>query len=149
MDKPDHAEELDGIVDLMVSEGPHDTFDKYWSLYKESVYIPEPEGVYFRTSQDTTYRNIVIAGDNRIVDIEADETSAIQAISISPYRTLSRVGLYVGSLATLPRTQGSLLTVVCRITGSDSLGPYWSAHTVEEVARLRKFARILVEAISF
>ena len=149
MTDSNYSKELDDIVALLISEGPYDIFEKYWSLYKESVYISEPKGIYFRISSDATYRNVVIADENKIVDIEADESSNIQAISISPYRTLTRVGLYIGSLATLPRTQGSLLTAVCRITGSDSLGPYWSAHTEEEVVRLRKFASFLVDAISF
>ena len=147
-DQP-YADELNNVVREILSQGPHETFDKYWKLYQESAYIKNPDGLYFRINEDATYRNLAIAGDNRIVDIEADEASNIQAISVSPYRTFSGVGLYLGAIPSLPRSQGSLLTVVCRVTGSNSLGPYWIAHSEEEVGRLRDFAKALVNAVSF
>ena len=143
-----YAEQLDSLVACMLSQGSHELFERNWKLYQESAYISEPDGFYFRGIQDATYRNIAVAGDNRIVDIEADETSDhLAGISISSYRAFSGVGLYIGSIPNLPRTQGSLLTVVCRGTSSASLGPYWSAHDEEEAGRLRDFAKILVKAV--
>ena len=143
-----YAEQLDSLVACMLSQGSHELFERHWKLYQDSVYISEPEGFYFRSSQDATYCNIAVAGDNRIVDIEADETSNHSGISISSYHALSGVGLRLGSIPNLPRTQGSLLTVVCRGTSSAPLGPYWSAHDEQEAGRLRDFAKILVEAVS-
>ena len=143
------SDDLEDLVSFMLSRGPHEKFEKYWTMYKECASINKPEGIYFRINEDATYRNIVVAGDCRIVDVEADENSNTEAISVSPYRALSGVGLYIGAIATLPRTQSSLLTVVCRVTGSNSLGPYWSAHTQEEVERLRNFANVLVQAVSY
>lgn len=143
------ADQLGRVIQEILLQGPHEKFEKYWKLYLDSAFIEKPDGLYFRISQDATYRNLAIVGDSRIVDIEADETSNIQAISVSPCRTLSGVVLYVGSIPSLPRSQGSLLTVACRATGSNSLGPYWSAHNEEEIVRLRKFAKILVNSVSF
>ena len=144
-----YAEQLNSAVDGLFSQGPHEKFEKYWKLYKESAYINEPKGIYFRISQDETYRNIVVAGDNRIVDVEVDESSGVEGVSVRPYRVFSGVGLYMGSIPTLPRTNDSLLTVVCVLGGSTSIGAHWSAHNQEEVERLRSFSRILVKAISF
>ena len=141
-------DDLESWISFTLSRGPHEKFDKYWNLYRGTAFINKPEGLYFRINEDATYRNIVVAGDGRIVDIEADESSNTEAISVSPYRAFSGVGLYMGAIATLPRTESSLLTVACRVSGSNSLGPYWSAHNQEEVERLRTFANILVKAVS-
>ena len=148
MDELNYAKELDDIVNRMVSEGPHENFDKYWSLYKESAFVPEPEGIYFRISENWTYRNLAIAGDNNIIDIEADETSDVSAISVIPYRAFSEVIFHVGLIPTLPRTKNSLLNVLCRLTGSTSHSPYWCAYNEEEAERLRGFAKVLIRAVS-
>ena len=105
-------------------------------------------GIYFRISQDASYRNLVIAGQTAIVDIEADETNSDERdVFVSPYRSLSRVMLHDGPMPTLRRTQNALLTVAC-LTESNSIGPYWSAHSEDEVGRLRRFAGILVKVVS-
>ena len=145
-----YLKELDNIVNQMVSQGPHEAFKKYWDLYKETAYISDPKGFYFRFSQDATYRNIVIAGETGIVDIEADENNGDdRTILVSPYRVLSGVIFHMGPILTLPRTQNSLLTVACRVGGTTTLGHYWNAHDDEELERLRGFAKILVKAVSF
>jgi hypothetical protein len=143
-----YVKELGNIVAQMLSQAPHEEFKKYWELYKETAYIPDPKGIYFRISQDATYRNVVLAGENGVVDIEVDENSVDDRdIYVTPYRTFSGVILHLGPILTLPRTQSSLLTVACRV-GTTSIGPYWSAHSEDEVERLRGFAKILVKAVS-
>ena len=143
-----YAIELENIVTSMLSHGPHDTFKKCWELYKETAYISDPIGIYFRISQDSTYRNLVIAGQTGIVDIEADENGGDDRdIYVSLYRAFSGIILHMGPILTLPRTQNSLLTVACR-AGTTSIGHYWSAHSENEVERLRSFAKILVTAVS-
>ena len=142
-----YSADLESIVNQMLSQSPHEQFKRYWGLYKETAYISNPKGFYFRISQDATYYSIVIAGDTGIVDIDADEDSGHYGeISISPYRHLSAVLLHMGPVPTLPRTQNSMLTVACRV--GPIIGPYWSAHSEDEVERLRKFAKILVKSIS-
>ena len=143
-----YVKELGNIVAQMLSQAPHEEFKRYWELYKETAYIPDPKGIYFRISQDATYRNVVLAGENGVVDIEVDENSVDDRhVSINPYRTLSSVIINTGPRPTLPRTQNSLLTVTC-LRGPSSIGPYWSAHNEDEVERLRNFASILVKAVS-
>ena len=144
---PNYSEELDNIVNQMLSQSPHEQFKTYWELYKETAYISDPKGFYFRISQDATYRNIVVAGDTGIVDIEVDEDSSNDGyISVSPYRRFSAVFLHMGPVPTFPRTQNSLLTVACYT--ESGIGPYWSAHSEDEVNRLRNFAGILVKSVS-
>ncbi len=148
MNEHNYQKELDNALTLMFSQGPSEAFERCWDLYKETAYISNPKGIYFRISRDGTYRNIVIAGENGIVDIEADESSgADRDISVSPYRALSGVILHMGPIQTIQRTQNSLLTVAC-LVGTTSIGPYWSAHSEEEVDRLRNFSRTLVKALS-
>ena len=55
------TDNLDIIVNRMLVQAPHEEFKKYWELYKKTAYISDPKGIYFRISQDATYRNIVIA----------------------------------------------------------------------------------------
>ena len=142
------TDDLDNIVNQMLSQAPHGAFAQCWDLYKETAYISDPMGIYFRISQDATYRNIVIAGEKGVVDIEADENNADEReIYVSPYRALSGVVLHLGPIRTLPRTQNALLTVAC-LTDSNSIGPYWCAHSEDEVKRLRGFAGILVKEVS-
>ena len=142
------TDNLDIIVNRMLVQAPHEEFKKYWELYKKTAYISDPKGIYFRISQDATYRNIVIAGGSGIVDIEADENNIDDRdISFSPYRALSTVIIQMGPIRTLPSTQNSLLTVTC-LMGPRSMGPYWSAHDEDEVERLSIFAKILVNMVS-
>ena len=148
MAKPNYADELQTAVNQMLSQRPCSAFEKYWNLYKETADIPNPKGIYFRINQDATYRNIAIAGEKGVVDIEADEYDADRGeVSFSPYRALSAVRLQMGPILTLGDTENSLLTVVC-LVGTTSMGPYWSAHSEDEVERLRGFARILVKEVS-
>lgn len=148
MSGSNHSEELENIVNLMLSKSPNEQFRKYWELYKETAYISEPKAFYFRTSQDATYRNVVIAGDSVIVDIEADENVAEgRGVYARPYKSLSAVILHLGPIQTLDRSQNARLTVAC-LTESSSLGPYWSAHSEGEVQSLQKFAEILIEKVS-
>ena len=148
MADPIYSEELDNIVNQMLSQSPHEQFKRYWELYKETAYISDPKGFYFRISQDAIYRNIVIAGDTGIVDIEADENSGNdRQISVAPYRSFSAVFLHMGSVPTLPSTQNALLIVACRVE-PPNIGPYWSAYNEDEVKRLRSFAKILVKSVS-
>ncbi len=142
------SENLDSVVNHMLSQGPHQTFETYWELYMASAFISEPKGIYFRVSQDSTIRNIAIVGDGKIVDIEADENSDASAISVSPYGAFSEVILHTGLIPTLPRTQKSMLNVLCRLAGSTSLSPYWCAYNEEEAERLRDFAKILIQVVS-
>ena len=144
---PGYLEELEKIVNQMLSKSPHEQFKRCWELYKETAYVSAPKGIYFRISQDATYRNIVIAGDTGIVDIEVDEDSGNEGyISVSPYRRLSAVLLHMGPVPTLPHALDALLTVACHT--ESGIGPYWSAHSDDEVNRLRSFARILVKSVS-
>ena len=105
-----YAEQLDSLVACMLSQGSHELFERHWKLYQDSVYISEPEGFYFRSSQDATYCNIAVAGDNRIVDIEADETSSVS--SSGPLRHINQL---------LPR--------IIRCRSSPGLHPESSTHT--------------------
>ena len=147
LDRP-CAKELEGIVESMLSQSPHDMFKRCLALYGETAHISEPRGFYFRITEDAAYRNLVIAGDSGIVDIEADESSSEdREVSIYPYRSIMSVILHVGSIPTLPRTRNSLLTVAC-LSASNSIACYWSAHSEDEGERLSSFAGILVKAIS-
>ena len=147
MSGPNYSEELENIVKQMLTTSPHEQFRKYWEMYKETAYISAPKAIYFRISQDATYRNIAIAGDTGVVDIDADENvGGNTGVSVSLYRSLSEIILHMGPLLTLSRTQDSLLTVACRV--GPGIGPYWSAHSEDEVERLRKFAKFLVESVS-
>ena len=148
MAEHNYTDELQNAVSKMLSQSPHELFEKLWELYNETTFVANPKGIYFRVSSDATYRNLVVAGETSVVDIEADETNADgREISVSPYRAHSAVILHMGPILTLPDTQNSLLTVACLI-GSNSIGPYWSAHNEDEVERLRRFARILVKSVS-
>lgn len=143
-----YQQELDNAVAFLLSQGPSRIFEEHWELYKDTVCISDPKGIYFRINQDATYRNIAIAGEKGVVDIEADEHDADRReVSFSPYRALSAVRLQMGSILTLEDTEDSLLTVVC-LVGTTSMGPYWSAHSEDEVKRLRGFAGILVKEVS-
>lgn len=148
MSGPNHSEELENIVNQMLSKSPNEQFKRCWELYKETAYISDPKGIYLRISQDATYRNLAIAGDTGVVDIEADENNSDdRGISVSPYRTFSAIIFRLRPIPTLPRTLNSLLTVA-GVVGGSSYGPYWSAHSEDEVKRLRIFAGILAKEIS-
>ena len=143
-----YTDELKGAVARLLSQRPHENFERLWELYKETAYVSIPKGIYFRITQDATYRNLAIAGDTGVVDIEADENNSDdRRISVSPYRTLSAIMFRLGPIPTLPRTLNSMLTVA-GVVGGSSFGPYWSAHSEDEVKRLRTFAGILTKEIS-
>ena len=140
--------ELETIVSHMLSRAPSADFKRYWELYKEIAFIPDPKGIYFRISQDATYRNLAIAGQTGIVEIETEESSTDNALLFTPYSTFSGVIFRLGLIPSLPHTEDSLLTVVCRVSGNTSLGHYWCAQDEAEVDRLRNFAKILVNEVS-
>ena len=142
------SEQLASAVEHLLSKAPSADFKRYWELYNETAFIPDPKGVYFRVSNDATYRNLVIAGKTGIVDIEAAESSVDSGLWFTRYSALSGVILRTGIIPSLPHTEDSLLTVVCRISGTSSLGHYWCAQDEEEVTRLRSFARILINEVS-
>ena len=148
MSKQDYQDELDRALTIMLSQEHHQAFEKHWELYKETTYISSPKGIYFRISQDATYRNLAIVGDAGVVDIEADENNTDdQRISVIPYRTLSAIIFRLGPIPTLPRTRNSLLTIA-GVVGGSSFGPYWSAYSEDEIKRLRIFSGILAKEIS-
>lgn len=143
-----YADELETIVSHMLSRAPSADFKRYWELYKETAFIPDPKGVYFRVSNDATYRNLVIAGQTGIVDIETEESDIDSGLVFTPYSTISGVILRMGFIPSLPHTDQSLLTVVCRVSGTTSLGSYWYAEDESEANRLRNFANILINEVS-
>ena len=140
--------ELETIVSGLLSEGSREALEECWKLYKETVHISHPEGFYHSSNQDGTYHNLAVVGDGKVVDIEAGEGGEDRSITIDLCRAYSGVGLIMGPIPTLPRTQDSLLTVFCRITGSSSIGHFWIARNEDETVQLRDFARTMVEAIS-
>ena len=140
--------DLETVVGQMLSGPRSADFKRYWELYKEIALISDPKGIYFRISQDASYRNLVIAGQAGIVDIETEESSIDSALSFTPYSSFSGVIFRFGFIPSLPNTEGSLLTVVCRVSGTTSLGHYWCAQDEEEVNRLRSFAKILANEVS-
>ena len=140
--------ELDKTVADFLSRGSHESFERCWKLYKETAYIPHPEGFYFRNSQDGTYQNLAIVGNNRIVDLEADEVGGTKNVTVSLCRAYSGVGLTIGPIPTIQRTRDALLTVFCRVAGSTSIGHYWTAQDEEESAQLQDFAKTVFESIS-
>lgn len=137
--------ELETAVADLLSGSPREAFGECWKLYKETVHIPHPEGFYLSNSQDGTYHNLAVVGDSRIVDIEVGEG---KNVTMNLCRSYSGIGLVMGPVPTLAGTQGSLLTVFCRVSGSSLIGHFWTARNEDEVVRLRDFARTVVEAIS-
>ena len=143
-----YADEVETVASHLLSKSPSTTFKKYWELYKDTAYLAAPKGIYFRSSQDATYRNLVIAGQTGIVDIETEEASLECGLVFTPYSTISGVILRMGFIPSLPHTEDSLLTVICRVSGTTSLGNYWYAQDEPEANRLRTFAKILINEVS-
>ena len=143
-----YADELENVAGQLLSRSPSKSFKDYWELYKETAYVAEPKGIYFRISQDGTYRNLVIAGQAGIVDIETEESSIDCGLVFTPYSTISGVIIRMGFIPSLPHTDHSLLTVVCRFAGTTSLGSYWYAEDESEANRLSNFANILINEVS-
>ena len=142
---PENPDRL--ILDLL-SQGSYRALETCWELYQEISYISEPEGYYFTSNADTAYNNLAVIGEGRIVDIEADENGNDKHLTVSLCRAYSGVNLFIGPIPTLARTQGSLLTVACRTVGAAAIGHYWVARDEEESTRLRRFAKVVVKAIS-
>ena len=143
-----YADKLEIVVSHLLSKNPSTVFQRYLELYKGTAYVSEPKGIYFRISQDGTYRNLVIAGQAGIVDIETEESSIDCGLVFTPYSTISGVIIRMGFIPSLPHTDHSLLTVVCRVAGTTSLGSYWYAEDESEANRLRNFANTLINEVS-
>ena len=147
MSDQSRAAELNRVVEEILSRSDHKGFEEYWKLYKESVYISKPLSYFVKVDLDGPYCNVAVVGEGKIVDVEKHEQEGIGLLSVRPYHAISSVTAKDSAVEGLPRTEGALLTVYCRGTGSGGAGPYWSATTTEEKEQLRSFFAVLTNTV--
>ena len=96
----------------------------------------------------TSYYNVAILGDDKLVDIEGDDTGGTGYVSVQSLASIGAIVLREGQIEGFVRSQGASLVVYTRLVGETSSGPYWVARTTPEVDRLIRFATFLVDAIA-
>ena len=148
MSQPNQSQRLDATVeDLLQSYNPN-TFRRYWELYRRAVPLTEIRAFFVCVDPVTSYYNVAILGDDKLVDIEGDDTGGTGYVCFQSLTGIGAVVLREGQIEGFSRSQGASLVMLTRLVGETSVGPYWVARTTPEVDRLTRFATFLVDAIA-
>ena len=148
MSQPNQSQQLDATVEDLLQHYNPSTFRRYWELYRRAVPLTDIRASFVGVDPATSYYNVAILGDDKLVDIEGDDTGGIGYVGVQSLASIGAIVLREGQIEGFVRSQGASLVVYTRLVGETSSGPYWVARTTPEVDRLTRFATFLVDAIA-
>ena len=147
MSQPNPSQQLDATVEDLLKHYNPNTFRRYWELYRRAVPLTEVRASFVGVDPTTSYYNVAILGDGKLVDIEGDDTGGTGYVGFQSLTGIGAVVLREGQIEGFSRSQGASLVMFTRLVGETNAGPYWVARTTPEVDRLTQFTKFLVDAI--
>lgn len=131
-------------VSEMIGTHGLDTFRRYWEVCNQAKRMEDVKAFYCFTTNEPKYGNVVILADDKVIDVEGDDSDGRGDVSIRNLSSIAAVHVHLAPIEGFGRAQGASLVVSTRLVGESNAGPYWIAATPQEREQLLQFASVLV-----
>ena len=146
MTKRDLRQQLNSLVEKILSDYGFDAFENYWELSQEI--IGDMPVRKFYVLGEPGYINVAILTNHFMIDIEGEEEDPPGSFELYPLSTIESVRFHEGPIDTLPGSSDAELILLVSLTGSTEAGPYWIAETTEEKEYLIQFGKSIIESLT-